>query len=179
MLPNRISQGGFEERSENFGLSPTRGAWPVGSGQRLRRNNPPAGSASEAGFSAEVAISARRVYHVRHGRDVIASGVSGSSSRRRYSGGGVRVSLDSVIQAFQDGAAPEEICLDFPSLDLAKVYSVLAYYLTRRETIDAYLSAQHRFVETTRRELQAHHNPFLAELRQRVAARRTLPPACA
>lgn len=92
---------------------------------------------------------------------------------------GSRVSLDSVVQAFQDGATPEEICLDFPSLDLAKIYSVLAYYLTHRETIDAYLSAQHRFVETTRLELQAHHSLFLAELRRRAAARRTLPPACA
>lgn len=92
---------------------------------------------------------------------------------------GTRVSLDSVIRAFQDGATPEEIRLDFPSLDLARVYSVLAYYLTRRETIDAYLLAQRGFVEMTRQELQARHSPFLAELRRHVAARRSLPPACA
>ncbi|BFU91510.1 MAG: hypothetical protein NTAFB01_26970 [Nitrospira sp.] len=92
---------------------------------------------------------------------------------------GTRVSLDSVIQAFQDGATPEEICLDFPSLGLAKVYSVLAYHLTHRETIDAYLLAKQPLSETTRQELQARHSPFLGELRQRVAARRTLPPACA
>ena len=91
---------------------------------------------------------------------------------------GTRVSLDSVIRAFQDGATPEEICLDFPSLDLAKVYSVLAYYLTRRETIDVYLLAQQRLSETTRQELQARHSPFLGELRRCVAARRALPPAC-
>ena len=90
---------------------------------------------------------------------------------------GTRVSLDSVVRAFQDGATPEEICLDFPSLDLARVYSVLAYYLTRRETIDAYLLSQYRSAETTRHQLQARHSAFLAELRQRVAARRTLPPA--
>lgn len=92
---------------------------------------------------------------------------------------GTRVSLDSVVRAFQDGATPEEICLDFPSLDLARVYSILAYYLTRREAIDAYLLAQHRSAETTRHELQARHSAFLIELRQRVAARRALPPACA
>lgn len=92
---------------------------------------------------------------------------------------GTRVSLDSVVRAFQDGATPEEICLDFPSLDLAKIYSVLAYYLTRRDTIDAYLLAQQRFIETTRQELQARYSPFLAELRRRAAARRALPPACA
>lgn len=92
---------------------------------------------------------------------------------------GTRVSLDSVVLAFQDGATPEEICLDFPSLDLAKVYSVLAHYLTHREIIDTYLVTQHRFVEATRREREAHQSPFLAELRRRVAARRALPPACA
>lgn len=89
------------------------------------------------------------------------------------------MSLDSVIRAFQDGATPEEICPDFPSFDLAKVYSVLAYDLTRRETIDAYLLLRQQVSETTRQELHAHHSPFLGELRRHVAARRTLPPACA
>ncbi|MDH4080899.1 MAG: DUF433 domain-containing protein [Nitrospira sp.] len=92
---------------------------------------------------------------------------------------GTRVSLDSVVLSFQDGATPEEICLDFPSLDLAKVYSVLAYYLTHREIVDLYLLTRQRFVETTCRELHAHQSPFLTELRRRVAAKRALPPACA
>lgn len=92
---------------------------------------------------------------------------------------GTRVSLDSVVVAFQDGATPEEICLDFPSLDLAKVYSVLAYYLTHHEILNVYLLTQHRFVETTHREFQARQSPFLTELRRRVAAKRALPPACA
>lgn len=60
---------------------------------------------------------------------------------------GTRVSLESVVRAFQDGATPEEICLDFPSLDLAKIDSVLAYDRTRRDTIDAYLLAQQRCIE--------------------------------
>lgn len=89
---------------------------------------------------------------------------------------GTRVSLASVVQAFHDGATPEEICLDFPSLDLATIYSILAYYLRHRETVDAYLSAQHRFVETIRQEFERRHAPFLAELRCRVAARRAVPP---
>jgi hypothetical protein len=60
-----------------------------------------------------------------------------------------------------------------PSLDLARVYSVLAYYLTSRETIDAYL-AQHELSKTTRQELQARHSLILAELRWCIAL-----PACA
>ncbi|MBS0149290.1 MAG: DUF433 domain-containing protein [Nitrospira sp.] len=92
---------------------------------------------------------------------------------------GTRVSLESVVQFFQDGSTPEEICLDYPSLDLARVYSVLAYYLTRRDSIDAYLLAQRQSAATTRQELQARHSPFLAEVRRRFTARRALPPACA
>ena len=65
-----------------------------------------------------------------------------------------------------------------PSLDLARVYSVLAYYLTSRDTIDAYL-AQHELSKTTRQELQARHSLILSELRWCIASRRALTPACA
>lgn len=90
---------------------------------------------------------------------------------------GTRVSLDSVVWAFQDGATPEEICLDFPSLDLARVYSVLAYYLAHRHIIDAYLLEHDQSAQAMRHDLQTRHNAFLTELRQRIAARRALPPA--
>ncbi len=90
---------------------------------------------------------------------------------------GTRVSLDSVVRAFQDGATPEEICLDFPSLDLARVYSILAYYLTHRHSVDAYLLEQDQSVQTMRHDLQTRHSAFLTELRQRIAVRRAIPPA--
>lgn len=90
---------------------------------------------------------------------------------------GTRVSVDSVVRSFHEGASPEEICLDFPSLDLARVYSVLAHYLTHREVIDAYLSEQQRSAEVTRQESRARHGAFLSDLRQRVTSRRDLPPA--
>ena len=78
-----------------------------------------------------------------------------------------RVSLDSVIYAFWDGAAAEEICQDFPSLTLAQVYSVIAYYLTHRERVDAYLKEQKRTADEIRQELHNRHNDFLADLRRR------------
>ena len=90
---------------------------------------------------------------------------------------GTRVSVDSVVLAYQDGATPEEICLDFPSLDLARVYSILAYYLTHRDAVDAYLLAQHQSAEAPHQDIQARHGAFLTELRRRVASRPALPPA--
>ncbi|MBI4000702.1 MAG: DUF433 domain-containing protein [Nitrospira defluvii] len=90
---------------------------------------------------------------------------------------GTRMSLDSVVRAFQDGATPEEICLDFPSLDLARVYSVLAYYLAHRNIIDAYLMERDQSAKAMRHDLQTRQSAFLTELRRRIAARRALPPA--
>ena len=51
---------------------------------------------------------------------------------------GTRVSLDSVIHSFWEGATPEEICQDFPSLSLAQVYEAIAYYLKQRDRVPTF-----------------------------------------
>jgi len=89
--------------------------------------------------------------------------------------GGTRVTLDCVIQAFADGATPEEICQDFPSLSLAQVYSVLAFYLAHKEELDRYLKEQELVAAALDQDLRARYAPFLAELRQRLLARRASP----
>ena len=91
---------------------------------------------------------------------------------------GTRVSLDSVIYAFLEGATPEEICQDFSALSLAQVYATIAYYLNNREQVDAYLQEERRASENLRRELKARHRDFLKDLRQRLIAGRQ-PPASA
>lgn len=52
---------------------------------------------------------------------------------------GTRVPLDTVVYAFRDGATPEEIVSSFTSLDLADVYSVIAYVLQHEDEINQYL----------------------------------------
>ncbi len=42
---------------------------------------------------------------------------------------GTRVTLDVLVEAFADGATPEEIVLQYPVLPLADVYAVIGYYL--------------------------------------------------
>lgn len=54
--------------------------------------------------------------------------------------GKTRVTLDTVIDAFVDGATPEEIVYQYPSLDLADVYTVVGYYLNHRTEVDNYLN---------------------------------------
>ena len=50
--------------------------------------------------------------------------------------GGTRVTLDTVIGAFRDGATAEEISHQYPSLSLADIYAVIAYYLRRRAEVE-------------------------------------------
>lgn len=54
--------------------------------------------------------------------------------------GNTRVSLDSVITAFNQGATPEQIVYDFDTLTLSEVYAAISYYLQNRETVDSYLA---------------------------------------
>jgi uncharacterized protein (DUF433 family) len=43
--------------------------------------------------------------------------------------GKTRVTLDTVVAAFLEGATAEEIVHQYPTVDLADVYSVIGYYL--------------------------------------------------
>ena len=64
------------------------------------------------------------------------------------------------------------MCQDFPSLPLAHIYSVLAFYLTQQEAVDAYLKEYAQATTIIRQELQTAHAAFLADLRHRLTARR-------
>ncbi|MCA1594834.1 MAG: DUF433 domain-containing protein [Chloroflexi bacterium] len=68
--------------------------------------------------------------------------------------GGTRVRLDTVITAFENGSTPEEIVYKYPSLQLADVYAVIAYYLRRREDVDSYLVERRRVTEEAAQEIE-------------------------
>jgi uncharacterized protein (DUF433 family) len=69
--------------------------------------------------------------------------------------GGTRVTLDSVVHAFKEDSTAEDIVRQYPSLSLADVYAVIAYYLRHRADVEAYLEAQRREAEEVRRECEA------------------------
>ncbi len=52
---------------------------------------------------------------------------------------GTRVSLASVIYAFQRGAPPESIMRSFPLLTLEQVYGAITHYLAHEHEINDYL----------------------------------------
>ena len=55
---------------------------------------------------------------------------------------GTRVTLDSIVREFKDGATPEQIQEDYPSVTLSDFYSVIAYYRQHSRAVEDYLSAQ-------------------------------------
>jgi uncharacterized protein (DUF433 family) len=69
--------------------------------------------------------------------------------------GGTRVTLDTVIAVFNEGATAEEIVYRYPVLKLADVYAVLSYYLRRTQEIEVYLQERQGAAEKVRRHNQA------------------------
>lgn len=84
--------------------------------------------------------------------------------------GKTRVTLDTVVAAFNEGATAEEIAQQYPSLALADVYSVLGYYLRHRPELDAYLGERAQRAAQVRAENEARFDP--SGVRDRLLARR-------
>lgn len=78
-----------------------------------------------------------------------------------------RVSLDSVLIAFNQGATPEQIVQDYDSLSLGQVYAVIGYYLRHRDEVDGYLAKRRR----RHNELRSQYNQ--KGIRERLLARRS------
>ncbi len=81
-----------------------------------------------------------------------------------------RVTLDTVVYAFKDGANAEEILGRYPSLQSADIYSVIAYYLRHRTEVDTYLKDREAFRVEVRRENESRFPS--TGLREKLLARR-------
>jgi uncharacterized protein (DUF433 family) len=61
---------------------------------------------------------------------------------------GTRVSLDSVVIAFNRGESPERILENYPMLGKpGRVYGALAYYFDHKPSVDEYLERREREFE--------------------------------
>lgn len=88
--------------------------------------------------------------------------------------GGTRVRLDTVIFAFNEGYTAEEIKLQFPALELSDIYLAIAYYLSNREEVDAYLMQRERAAERIRQEIETR--PEYRQFREQILRRRQDQP---
>ena len=73
--------------------------------------------------------------------------------------GATRVTLDTVVAAFSEGATAEEIVQQYPSLKLSDVYYVLGYYLRHPSEVDAYLQQRKAIANTVRHENERRFDP--------------------
>ena len=56
---------------------------------------------------------------------------------------GTHVSLDSVVHAYRNGAAPESIFRSFPLIgSLERIYGAITYYLAHQPEVNEYLKRQ-------------------------------------
>lgn len=85
--------------------------------------------------------------------------------------GHTRILLELVIYAFQQGETAEGIIDSYPTLKLAEVYAVIAYYLTHRAEVDEYLRQADTAVKKLQSDVEARYS---AETRERLARWRKL-----
>jgi uncharacterized protein (DUF433 family) len=79
---------------------------------------------------------------------------------------GHRIGLHDVVRMYTDGSSPEMIAAQYPSLPLALIHRVIAFYLENQREVDAYVS-EHA-AEMDRQIASGPRGPSLAELRQRL-----------
>jgi uncharacterized protein (DUF433 family) len=79
--------------------------------------------------------------------------VSGADGVMRV--GGTRVTLDTILAAFSKGATAEEIAQQYPSVSLADVYQVIAYFLRHTSEVETYLARRRKESQEVRRANEA------------------------
>jgi len=84
--------------------------------------------------------------------------------------GNTRVTLDTIVGAFEDGATAEEIVQQYPSVHLADIYAVIAYYLRQHDEVQEYLKRRRQEAEEVRKQNEARFDT--KGLRARLLARR-------
>jgi uncharacterized protein (DUF433 family) len=85
--------------------------------------------------------------------------------------GASQVLLDIVIREFHNGAEPEAIVQGYPTVDLADVYHIFAYYLRHRKEVEKYIDARRQQSETLRQQIEAQQSSRV-ELRAKLLARK-------
>jgi uncharacterized protein (DUF433 family) len=81
-----------------------------------------------------------------------------------------RVTLDTIVQAFADGATADEIAHQYPSVPFADIFLVIGYYLRHRAEVDAYLRERRDLAGHIRQQTELRHDP--TGMRERLLNRR-------
>jgi uncharacterized protein (DUF433 family) len=79
-----------------------------------------------------------------------------------------RIGIETVVTEYLDGSMPEQIAVNYLTLDLEQIHATITYYLHNRDLIDAYLARLDSL--SAKRSLQPGVSPVVARLRKLRAA---------
>ena len=79
---------------------------------------------------------------------------------------GHRIGLYHVVNYYNEGYSPEMLVGQFPTLSLAHVHKVIAFYLENRAEVDAYVARVRAELE---QQAATRKHVNLTELRERMA----------
>jgi len=85
--------------------------------------------------------------------------------------GKTRVTLDTVVNVFNQGMTAEEIVYRYPSLKLADVYATISFYLNHQKEVEEYLQQRQKQAHEIRKTNETRFDP--QGLRNRLLARQT------
>jgi len=66
-----------------------------------------------------------------------------------------RISLDVIVEQYENGMTPEEMVHAYDTLVLADAHAVIAYYLRHRDAVRAYLKRRSEEAEALRAKIAA------------------------
>ena len=89
---------------------------------------------------------------------------------------GHRIGLAHVVRVYNEGYSAEMIGIEYPTLPLALIHKVIAFYLENQSDVDAHVA---EIDEELRRQADAtpRRGPDLAELRRRIAQMKQAKPS--
>jgi uncharacterized protein (DUF433 family) len=80
-----------------------------------------------------------------------------------------RIGLQDVVYYYREGFSPEALLDVFPTLSLALLHKIIAFYLDHQTDVDAYVTQSEQDME--RQRAATARGPDIAELRRRLAAK--------
>ena len=84
--------------------------------------------------------------------------------------GNSRISLDLIVEQYENGMTPEDMVRAYDTLVLADVHAVIAYYLRHRDEVRVYLRRREEEAESLRAKIEAER-PRIS--REELLARRS------
>lgn len=89
--------------------------------------------------------------------------------------GKTRITLDLVVEQYENGMSPEDLVRAYDTLDLADVHGAVAYYLRHRGEVGAYMACREEEARMLRARIEADRPRISSE--ELLARREAREPA--